>query len=586
MRRLLSTVLVSLLALVSLGAAGTAGSAGARQGSGPLLLRVYDLNGVQPSFDAEDSWVSSLLVSQAETPGKVPAVGSLDGKFFDALHQRDGAEAVAALLTELLGDELHYEGRDFQMDVHNQLYVVAPESVHGRIRGFLDAIGGVLSGAVEITVDVVSLDGGSDAEQPLSGILDPAQAERLLSALAANGADRRTLVLDLQAGRTAWSDTRRAETFVYDYDVEIAQGMLIFDPIVHLAETGLTLLMCGVPMEDGVAMTVVLRGASEAGGVVETALEFSGLIGNEQSATLIPLPAPSFLQSSRSLIRSLAVDTFLPNGKTLVASSTTRLGTDVTRQLIFLRRSGGELSSFRSIPMEGSSRQLVAINSELLGPPRLSVLDDGATSGHPRMSARVDAEPPFFLFDWIGRRFSVWRRVGPWALVLTNPTHDAGTLEELSSLIANRRVAIETANVEVGLRGETGAPRVLTSVPIRIGSRCASIVGITETAIVDYTVEVAQRSSVADPVVRPLFDGLAIVVEPHRGSSGDVSVSLTGRAHLQEGAPSSVDLGSPGFGQLHQTREGFLRVEGRAIFPAGEGRPQSQDVSGLRVVLR
>ena len=143
-----------------------------------------------------------------------------------------------------------------------------------------------------------------------------------------------------------------------------------------------------------------------------------------------------------------------------MACSETEVGGAKHQQLVVLRRVGGSLRSFYSFPIPGSSRTLLAVNTELMRAPRFSIREEPwirhrRSGGHPYVAATLDSEPSLFLFDWMKYRFSIWRRVGPWAVVVTDPAWDDDSARELTELLAKSRP--EARVIDSGLDLQQGS---------------------------------------------------------------------------------------------------------------------------------
>ena len=119
-----------------------------------------------------------------------------------------------------------------------------------------------------------------------------------------------------------------------------------------------------------------------------------------------------------------------------------------------------------------STRRFIAVNSELLNPPRMEFAGPYNGDRHERdpvLEAMLSMQPSLFLFDWMKHRFSVWRRLGPWALVVTDPAWDDDAAEELQALIAGWSPATGVTRVEARLHHRSEGPSIPArwSLPVR-----------------------------------------------------------------------------------------------------------------------
>src|SRR6185295_16258914 len=155
------------------------------------------------------------------------------------------------LLTQVLGDELRREGRELMVE-GSVLTVLAPPALQEQVRSILDGLESALAGTVPMRVEVLTLpeNGG---ELPPAGLIADDEAAKLAAALVGRGARQESFSLELSAGRTARADAFRRIPFLYDYDVQIAQGMLVFEPTMSDTLDGTRIAMRGVPVSGGLA---------------------------------------------------------------------------------------------------------------------------------------------------------------------------------------------------------------------------------------------------------------------------------------------------------------------------------------------
>src|SRR5262245_55618761 len=202
------------------------------------VLATYDLRAVMPRWDASPSWSQSLLVPPAASPHQ--QLASLDS----TLQYADLASyELLELLTQILGDEVRREGRELLVEGHT-LTVLAPPSLQEHVRSILDGLESALSGTIGVRVDVLTLAEGNDV--PPAGVLLEDDAAKLVAGLTARGAQQKTFQLELSAGRTATLDAHHTVPYLFDYDVEIAQSMMIFAPIMSETREGTRLALRGL----------------------------------------------------------------------------------------------------------------------------------------------------------------------------------------------------------------------------------------------------------------------------------------------------------------------------------------------------
>lgn len=511
-------------------------------GAADSVVRVYDLRPATPIFDEDDNWSQRLLMAPSDGSNDVESVNPA------RLYDEASTDIIVDLIGQVFGDELRYEGREISLTNDSKLVVLAPEAVHTRVSDLLAMLERILAGGIQLTVDVIELPDGADT--PQGGIIEAAEAERLLAGLQRDGAAHASYETRLRAGRTTALDLTRQSAFLQDYDVEIATGATVFDPVIGLVEEGMRLLLRGVPTPDGLFLTVIYQDADLIGDSPLETLPVDGTVWNEQGS--IHVYEELQVQEVSSFQRGIAFDTFLPTGKAILAYSEYKTAKHTSRQVMLVRRRGGDLSSFHDLGVTGTTRRLLAVNTELFSPPSLSiggpwVEDAGHDSRHDVLTyVSLSAEPSLFFFDWIKHRFSVWRRMGPWAIAVTDPSWDDRAAQELGSLVQKWKPETDVTHADVRLhRSQGGDLPVRWSVPVRAGSACAARIGMVSLATTDYDVEVAQGAGVRDPVRCVVFDGLAAGLTAARGGSRALSLDVSAIGHLFEGGVKRLETASP-----------------------------------------
>lgn len=579
--------MISTFFLLLLGAGG-AHDKGAAEGPDSVLVR-YDLGGLLASFDSS-TFVESLLMSSGSPVDEVERSSGED------LYERVDAETLVELLSRLFNEEFEYEGRALALQDADELLVLAPPEVQEKVHGALTALEQALSSSVELQVDVVALPG--EGPPPFGGacVIDAAQAASLPSI---PDRPRETYTVRLSPGRTSIVDRRRMIPVVVDYDVEIAQGALIHDPVVGTAETGTRLLVRGVPMADGLALSIFYaHGDPVREDVQEIEAPLRGFVSSENGTEDRFIEGPRAEERVEIAFRSVAFNTFLPAGKALVLTSTLDLSTSQpegagrSRQAVIVRRVSGELPRFRRYSSPGTKRELLFVNAETLHGPemkswgRLIGGEEESMEHIPEVRGQLEPENSVFLMDWISDRFSTWRTVGPWVICAYDPTWDESAGAELERLTQGWHAETRLSEVELRARVR-GADAAAWKLPVRVGSQVAGMVGISSTSLVDYDVEVAQFAAGADPKFFPYFSGLVFRGAASANEAGEARLDLEAIAHLRREAPRMVTLGGPYMTRLEKTTFDVLRVWDRVSGAASLGdRGEQGGALGLDVALK
>lgn len=531
------------------------------------VLANYDLRAVMPRWDASPQWSQSLLVPPASNPrDDLPSLDS-------TLQYADLASfELLELLTHILGDELRREAREVMVEGHT-LTVLAPAALHEQVRSILDGLEKALSGTIPVRVDVLTLAEGA-GELPAAGPLGDAEAAKLVADAVARGARHESFQLELSAGRTATLDAHRRIPFLFDYDVEIAQAMMVFAPVMSQTRAGVQLALRGLALPGGLALSSVIVRSDLLGEIANQPLTLRGMINHVERGPTEVMEGPTGIQSPEVLVRGLAFDTFLPDGKALVLTLEAALGTARTREIVLLRRMGGQMSSYVVHPIPRTNRALIALDADLFRMPRLRVEAASETDGGvalPNVVAHFEGELSAFLLEWMKVRFSIWRRFGPWLLIVTDPAWDRDAAAQLDRLVKALRPVTTLRDVSIDLRAQGHAP---TGFPVRLrlamleGSSAGLVLGRGETAVTGFDVEVAQGASVPDPIVTPIFEGLALAIDLQ-----GTGLEARGLAQVFDGPIAALASGYGALGPIELPEPRILRFDERFVLAEGRTGP-------------
>jgi hypothetical protein len=266
----------------------------------------------------------------------------------------------------------------------------------------------------------------------------------------------------------------------------------------------------------------------------------------------------------------LAFDAFLPDGKALALTFEAALGRARSREVLFLRRSGGTMNSYVARPIPRTNKTVIALDAELFRPARLNNSaepwrdDYGVT--HPSASTRFDGEPSAFLLEWLKARFSVWRRFGPWILIVTDPAWDRDAAAQLERLVKSLKTNTVQRSVQFELQHAGQAPLVPVRVrlPLLEGSSAGFVLARGKTAVTGYEVEVAQAAAVTLATVSPVFEGLALAF-----SLEGTRFEASGMAQLFDGPIAAQELNYELFGAVERPEPLQLRFDERLQLEAG-----------------
>jgi hypothetical protein len=542
------------------------------------VLATYDLRAVLPRWDAGPSWSQGLLVPPAIHP-------EVDLPSIDSTHEYGELAAfeLLDLLSQVLGDELRRDGRELLVE-GSVLTVLAPPALHDQVRSILDGLEAALSGTLSLRVDVTRVPEG--VELPRAGLRREDEAAKELAALSGRGASQESFRLELSAGRTARADAFERIPFLFDFDVQIAQGMAIHEPSVAYTRAGTRLAVRGVGVGGGLALSSVLVRSELAGPIETLPLTLQTLLSRSESGPVEVLDGPKRVQSPDVLVRALAFDTFLPEGQVLALTLELGLGPRPVREVVWLRRVGGTASPYVARAIPRTNRTLIALDAELFRLPRLTVdatpWHDDQGLAHPSAVASLDGEVSGFLLEWLKVRFSIWRRFGPWILIVTDPAWDRDAAQQLDRLVQSLRPSTALADIALELRaaGQEAVP-ARARLAVRLGSSAGLVLARGRTAVTGYGTEVATGVAVPDPFVSSLCDGLALAL-----SVPGATLEASGMAQLQGARRAALDTGYAPLGPLQLSEVRVLRFDERVQL--GQGRAGSArigDASGFALEL-
>ncbi len=553
------------------------------------VVVVYDLRPVLPSFDQEGTWSQALVPALAD-----PGHENLPFVSLQELHRGEAPDSITNLVTEALGEDLHYEGRGIQIERGDQMVVAAPPAVQAKVRAILDALQAAFSAGTTVELDWFVM---SDGAMPIDRcVLTLDEAKRFVDAAMARGSSHLHQTLRLAPGRTVALERARFIPLLADYDVEIAQGSFIYDPVIYEIRDGFRGFLRGTSVPGGTALSLLWLQEDLVNEVRERPIVLKGAVGREQRGGLDLIEGPQSMQTADVMTHALAFDTFLPDGKALVAFSDVDVKGTTFRQVLVLRRGAGAQSSFTKVPLSNGGRTLVILDGEAFGAPRFSISTGDALYEaewpHPFVVAELHSEASSFLQDQLGR-LNQWWTVGPWVLVLTDPSWDGPAAAELERLAGAIRPVTDLVELAVELQSPTGSSLARWRLPTLSGRSVGAVVGVTGLAVQDYDVEVAQYSAVADPKIRPTFQGLCLGAEVARspGNSGWV-LRAQGVASFLAGTVPTIGPQGPFIGALELPRVERLSIDEHAIVPAASPEsvvrigPEGGEGKGLAVTLR
>ena len=582
---------MNILPLVSLAlAACQAPVSASAPDQGEVEVRVYDLS----------SLTSRSSTEELEERG-YPAFAAYDEEKISSQALLELNEALpAAVLRMLLDPDFENEGHSIEHLGAGRFVIAGPAALHERVGRALAQIVPAFTERIELEVDFVRLDA------PLPGaasVVPEAEVRPRIEAAEREGRLQR-LRLSLATGVPEMVVIGRRVDLVADYDMEIAMGSFMADPRVVRVDLGTRLAVRAAPGEGGVFLALVARRADPAGEIRERRLRLAGRLGSEQERASVE-SEDLLHQGLEILNRSLALNTFLPDGRALVLL--TSQGRASAHEAVVIRKLGGGLSRSMRLQAEGRSSGLLQIDCSAWSPPCVAaeLFDPRRVEREPpdtitvlrglpnqinsalrasfRLKPYPDAAPDLMalmtsLAPGSGALFESWEGGWPRAVLRVPPGRTPAELEAgLRPFAPEQRVV----QVSLSLRSSAGAPALASlQLPLRLGVRSAAVLGVEDLIVFDADVEVAQHSGVEDPHLGALFDGLVVSVEPRLGLDGSLTLVLKGLAAAREGDVRRLELAPSGAGELEQATQRFLSLGQELRFAPGNA-PQRAVIGDL-----
>jgi len=554
---------VSIAPAVQPGVAATLSQSGSASSQG--VARVYDLSHIDWAPVQERDALATTLVPGLNFNDHETKRGTEDDL------ASPGARVVS-IIQALLGDEFEYEGRRFEETQSGRMLVVGPQGLHQRITVLLGFLERIASSHVELSVDVLTLPAGKD--MPAIGSIVPGeQADRWMGELAGRGGARASYQMHVRATGPSVLKLTQDLNAILDYDVEIAQGATIGDPVEHVFAVGTRFAVRAAPSASGVHLAMTLKRGELMDGP-KRKLQTGFLISTEDGK---PAFFDDLLHVTDVMVmnRSVSLATHIPTGHAMILETGASLERGGMREYLVLRQSGGSLTVSDSLDLGNSGAALFFADLGALVPPTcthagqmmwpglvMTTLDRSLWQS-PLLSAglRRPETSTFvsFLEGASGDSISVDVQ-GDW--LIARPHSGAGRagrdLGQLRAHFDQLLAPAETLDVRIQL-DQAGRPAVVARVPIRAGTSAGVAIGIEDFEQPSYDVEVAQFAATDDPQVNSAFDGLVMFIQPTVESGGNLALTLRGSGHLLLGR-ESIDLGGRVAGQIDHSEYAHLFV--------------------------
>jgi hypothetical protein len=511
----------------------------------PLVLRLHSLAGlVEPC--GKESAVVGLLPSPVGSGRIETQTDAMDVGGATFMNPED----LVGLLRETIDPQLWEDGSaHLDLSEQNRLVVVAPAETQDRIADFLGRFAASLCPTTTLSVAVLSGSAGLDG-----GIyVDPATADKLGQEL---GVVRRGQ-LALRGRGIATAQNFTAGSAVFDWEVEIAQGAIIADPIVVATHAGLELAARAVPAESGMYLALIVREAEPAAEPATRVAEGNGLLVAQQ--LLADRTAAGLLQHPRFGFVSFAGTCFLPAGKALLLPVSVQTHLGAVAFTLDLRLAG-DLPPARAkfdakVAGEGEARYLAFASRGLAALGGIEILPLPAQLFDENWHVSVEPSCWRVTFnqedDGSGRLAEVGRNVAAQALEEPGGSISEGgtwvrmqlpaaSIDEVSNAIASLD---QRSSGELDGRILAGDAVVASfRIPYVDGRPLALWSGAQGARVADWAVDVANESQIPNPEVESWVDGFALRLHVTRDARGRALIRANGVLNFLDGEPQKVDL--------------------------------------------
>ncbi len=543
----------------------------------PSVLRMHDIGAAAPRVGR----IHFLA-------GLVPLIHGNYLEVESDVQPHGDADALVDLLRAMNPEEWEYAGRELNLGDDGRLLVQAPAALQESTARFLAWMEREIGRSTDLIVDVVTLPAGASGA-PIPAIVTAAEVERHVQGAVAH----RRYALTSTAGGTARIRDERAVRIVVDYDVEIAESTNMFDPVVVEQRLGLRLFATAAPGPNGLWLALVCSETEAIGGIEERELRYDALVSAKERLSM--LSAPRARQDLPFVNRSLALSTFLPDGKALALQTEVAAGGGRGPRVVFVRAERPAPTILTSLPREvfgaASTPGLMLLEHGSVAPPGIELESSSDSGGLPGdlgsrfgsglwlLAARIVRGDTDAVLDRLNsdgppsREVELW---DSWALLRTAPRAGgdsrAGELPDAAELLGLLVPTPRTATVNLALRhGAGGRAIARCTLPIRAGAPSAAVLGDERLVLADFDVEVACGSSVADPVIASVFQGLVVRLDARATADGGLSIEIDARASTPRGPQREFALGTPLLGAIDGQDADRLEDRRRLVLPKGPG---------------
>lgn len=469
---------------------------------------------------------------------------------------RNSIDSLVDTLLELQGAEFEYAGRYVHLTGDARLLVRGPEDLQENVKQVIEFMDSAINAQVTLAVDTFRI---GPAEGPAAGVMTTEDADRWMTANREESEHRQHLV-NVRRDRFSNLDLGRIERALVDYDVEIAQGSAISDPIVIQVHTGTRLKLGGAPAGGGdLHLTYQIEEDRRLPGwVYQINQQFWA--GSESTALTLRRDS-SVLTDLRVMSSRQAATSLLPAGQVLVLTNRIECLSGAYDEVIFIRQQGGGFPTRHELPL-GSGGKLIFADIGAIEPPYMEATGALFDNRMRTPNHRMNYEPILRVQLSGGRHDMVdvlhdlgqdYTGVDTIGRFLISRPHDGALMEDPEHVVAEQNRLIEAFDqlvasptvydVTIVAEGEYGQAK--SRLPLKAGGTAAVVLGAQSLEVFDHDVEVAQFAAVPDMQMITTLDGMVAWMRISESSGDKLVVDfVAGAQFVTEG--DKLELGGHG----------------------------------------
>jgi hypothetical protein len=446
-------------------------------------------------------------------------------------------DMIVDVLHAAIEDELEYEGRHYGVTEQQEFCLYAPESVHQRVRQVLGVFASASRVDANLQVDVFTVPAGTNSLP--AGILSLKDAKKCLEIFGDQLTESYTVPMHVDLP-SILNAAKRQECLL-DYDVEVAHDSMCFDPRMVTMLSGTRLRVAATPSAEGCDLALIYWNGEPAREVESHSFDTRGVTHSEQGRD--NYRGPDVIQSISTQQRTLALNTAIPRDRAVVLSLGMNVSGGQSEQRVMLRMTGDLQPMLRSTDL-GSGQKIHLLRKKFASPALVKIeggahglsgsvgrIQDKLQEYNMEFMAQFDNEGSDFGIDLVQSALddTEFNVTNEWMLCLERESNGDSVKETLTTMVGAIARPSELMQASLELQRPGGETLLTYAMPLRIGAESAVVLGVESSGVRDYDVEIAQGSSVSDPIGVINLDGAVCLLHPTRTTDGrtQLRVQLT-----------------------------------------------------------